>query len=136
MKAIVMRITAGTSWMAGRAPGRRHCRPPGRPWRGWCRVPTARHHRTMATEDDARRIALSLPATTERPSYGTPGFRVKDKLFARIHDLPDTLVVWVADMDEKEALLASSPDTLLRDAALRRLPDGARAARRPSRSTS
>ena len=27
-----------------------------------------------------------------------------------MHDLPDTLVVWVADMDEKEALLASSPE--------------------------
>jgi hypothetical protein len=65
----------------------------------------------MSTEDDARRIALSLPATTERPSYGTPGFRVKDKLFARIHDLPETLVVWVPDMAEKEALLASAPDT-------------------------
>jgi len=65
----------------------------------------------MSTEDDARRIALSLPATTERPSYGTPGFRVKDKLFARIHDLPDTLVVWVPDMAEKEALLSSAPDT-------------------------
>lgn len=34
----------------------------------------------MVTEDDVRRIALSLPATTEKPSYGTPGFRVKDKL--------------------------------------------------------
>ena len=64
----------------------------------------------MPNEDDARRIALSLPETTEKPSYGTPGFRVKDKLFARVHDLPDTLVVWVTDMDEKEALLASSPD--------------------------
>ena len=64
----------------------------------------------MATEEDARRIALSLPATTEKPSYGTPGFRVKDRLFARVHDLPATLVVWVADMAEKEALLASSPD--------------------------
>ncbi len=64
----------------------------------------------MPNEDDARRIALSLPETTEKPSYGTPGFRVKDKLFARMHDLPDTLVVWVADMDEKEALLASAPD--------------------------
>jgi hypothetical protein len=64
--------------------------------------------RVMPNEDDARRIALSLPETTEKPSYGTPGFRVKDKLFARVHDLPDTLVVWVADMDEKEALLASS----------------------------
>ncbi len=65
----------------------------------------------MATEDDARRIALSLPETSEKPSYGTPGFRVKDKLFARMHDLPETLVVWVADMAEKEALLASSPAT-------------------------
>jgi hypothetical protein len=65
----------------------------------------------MATEDDARRIALSLPATTERPSYGTPGFRVKDKLFARMHDLPETLVVWVQDMTEKEVLLASAPET-------------------------
>jgi hypothetical protein len=64
----------------------------------------------MANEDDAREIALSLPATTERPSYGTPGVRVKDKLFARIHDLPDTLVVWVADLDEKDVLLSSAPD--------------------------
>ena len=64
----------------------------------------------MPTEDDARRIALSLPETSEKPSYGTPGFRVKDKLFARIHEMPNTLVVWVTDMDEKEALLASSPD--------------------------
>ena len=35
---------------------------------------------------------------------------MKDKLFARMHELPDTLVVWVTDMDEKEVLLASSPD--------------------------
>ena len=62
------------------------------------------------TEADVRAAALSLPATTEKPSYGTPGFRVKDRLFARVHDLPSTLVVWVADMAEKEALLASSPD--------------------------
>jgi hypothetical protein len=64
----------------------------------------------MASEDDVRRLALSLPETTERPSYGTPGFRVRDKLFARMHDLPETLVVWVADMDEKEGLLGSSPE--------------------------
>ena len=64
----------------------------------------------MPSEEDARRIALSLPETTERPSYGTPGFRVRDRLFARVHDLPATLVVWVGDMDEKEALLASAPD--------------------------
>ncbi len=62
----------------------------------------------MATEDDVRRIALSLPETTERPSYGTPGFRVKDKLFLRIRGDDDHgLVVFVADLGEKEALLQS-----------------------------
>ncbi|HEV7760821.1 MAG TPA: MmcQ/YjbR family DNA-binding protein [Acidimicrobiales bacterium] len=64
----------------------------------------------MVTEDDVRRIALSLPATTEKPSYGTPGFRVKDKLFARIREEGDVLVVWCESTDEKEALVASEPD--------------------------
>ena len=63
----------------------------------------------MVTTDDVRRIALSLPATTEKPSYGTPGFRVKDRLFARIREEGDTVVVWVEDEAEKAALLASEP---------------------------
>jgi len=63
----------------------------------------------MVTEDDVRRVALGLPATTEKPSYGTPGFRVKDKLFARIREEGDVLVVWI-DPGEKDALLASEPD--------------------------
>jgi hypothetical protein len=63
----------------------------------------------VADEDDLRRIALSLPAATERPSYGTPGFRVADKLFARIRDDGDVAVVWCADIGEKEALIASDP---------------------------
>jgi hypothetical protein len=62
----------------------------------------------MVTEDDVRRVALSLPATTEKPSYGTPGFRVKDKLFARIREEGDVLV-WVADETEKRGLVASEP---------------------------
>lgn len=64
----------------------------------------------MVTGEDVRRAALSLPATTEKPSYGTPGFRVKDKLFARIREEGDLLVLWVADLDEKEALLAADPE--------------------------
>jgi len=40
----------------------------------------------MITEEDVRRVALSLPATSEKPSYGRPGFRVKDRLFARIRE--------------------------------------------------
>jgi hypothetical protein len=64
----------------------------------------------VATEDDVRAIALGLPATSERPSYGTPGFRVKDKLFARIRE-DGELAVFVADLAEKGALLASDPGT-------------------------
>ncbi len=62
----------------------------------------------MATEADVRRIALSLPETTEKPWYGTPGFRVKDKGFLRIRsEAEGGLVVFVENLDEKEALLAS-----------------------------
>ena len=63
----------------------------------------------VVTEEDVRRMALSLPATTEKPSYGTPGFRVKDRLFARLHPDGDLLVVWTGDTGEKEALLGSEP---------------------------
>jgi hypothetical protein len=65
----------------------------------------------MVDEEDVRRIALGLPSTTERPSYGTPGFRVADRLFARIRNEGD-LLVFCADLGEKEALLASEPDRL------------------------
>ena len=64
----------------------------------------------MATEDDVRRIALSLPETTEKPWFGTPGFRVKDKGFLRIRsEAEGGLVVFVSDLGEKEALLAADP---------------------------
>ena len=64
----------------------------------------------MATEDDVRRLALALPEVTEKPSYGTPGFRVKDRLFARIHQDGGVLVLWTADMVEKESFIDSEPD--------------------------
>ena len=65
----------------------------------------------MATEDDVRRIALSLPETIEKPWFNTPGFRVKDKGFLRIRsEAEGGLVVFVADLEEKEALLASDPE--------------------------
>ncbi|WP_459642786.1 MmcQ/YjbR family DNA-binding protein [Kineococcus sp. NUM-3379] len=60
-------------------------------------------------EDDVRAVALALPATAERVSWGTPAFFVKDRLLARVHERPATLVVPVADLTEKEALLAADP---------------------------
>ncbi|WP_421118338.1 MmcQ/YjbR family DNA-binding protein [Aquihabitans daechungensis] len=73
------------------------------------REPTYATYRLgMATEDDVRRIALGLPEVTEKPWYGSPGFRVKDKGFLRIRsEAEGALVVFVADLGEKEALLAS-----------------------------
>jgi hypothetical protein len=62
----------------------------------------------VATEIDVRAIALALPETEERPSYGTPGFRVKDRLFARIRE-PGVLLVWCADEGEKDFLLRAEP---------------------------
>ena len=78
----------------------------------------------MVDVEQVRQAALGLPRTTEKPSYGTPGFRVADRLFARILDGGDTavgdtadghtadggtLVVFCADESEKRALIASDP---------------------------
>src|SRR2546425_4955375 len=64
----------------------------------------------MATEDDVRRICLSLPETIERPFEGLPGFRVKDRLFARIRTKPDALLVWTSTVAEKEMLIGTEPE--------------------------
>ena len=63
----------------------------------------------MATVEHLREIALSLPDVTEKPMYGTPAFYVKTKFFARVNNDGRTVVIHVADLDEKEALLAAEP---------------------------
>ena len=56
----------------------------------------------------ARAIALGLPGTEEATSYGTPAFRVRGKLFARLHQDGESLVVR-ADLDEREVLVQADP---------------------------
>jgi hypothetical protein len=65
----------------------------------------------MVSEDEVRTAALSLPETNEKSSYGMPGFRVRTKGFARLHEQPGVLMLWCADLSEKEALIASDPKT-------------------------
>jgi hypothetical protein len=73
----------------------------------------------MSTQEDVRRIALSLPATTE--SEDEFGFRVAGKKFVslwreRVNPKkpkvpnPEVIVLPVADLGEKEALLAIDPE--------------------------
>ena len=74
-------------------------------------MPWAPILRAVATEEDVRRIALSLPEVIEKSWYGTPGYRVKDKGFLRLRtEAEGGLVVFVADLGEKEMLLASDPE--------------------------
>ena len=63
----------------------------------------------MATEDDVRELALALPGTVEKPSYGMPGFRVRDRLFARIRE-EGVLVLWCESIEEKEFLIEGEPE--------------------------
>jgi hypothetical protein len=63
----------------------------------------------MIGADDVRRVAGTLPGAIERLSYGMPGFRVADRLFARIRDEGDVLLVWCAGLDEKQELIAAEP---------------------------
>lgn len=78
----------------------------------------------MADWDDVERIALGLPATSERTSRGLRQWQVKDKLFVWERPLrpadhealgdaaPDgpILGVRVEHLGAKEAMLASEPD--------------------------
>jgi len=64
----------------------------------------------MVSHDDVRRIALALPETHERASYGgRPSFRTTQRMFTWIREDPEALVVWVDSEDEKEALIAAEP---------------------------
>jgi len=78
----------------------------------------------MADWDDVRRIALSMPETTEQPMHGLPSWRVRKKLFVwerplRKSDLealgeaaPDGPILGarVEHLLAKEALLADEPE--------------------------
>jgi hypothetical protein len=65
--------------------------------------------RKSVTEATVRRLALALPDATEGTSYGTPGFYRKKKLFARLHQDGESLVLKV-DFDTRDGLLEAAPD--------------------------
>lgn len=71
---------------------------------------TSCHDVRVIDEADIRRVALALPETSEKLSWGTPFFRVRNRGFARIREEGDVLAVYLADEGEKLALIAAEPD--------------------------
>jgi hypothetical protein len=56
-----------------------------------------------------RRIAMSLPESEERETWGTPTFRVRNKIFAMFSDREREL--WIKTThDEQRALISMHPD--------------------------
>lgn len=56
-----------------------------------------------------RKIALSFPGVEEGQSYGTPAFRVRKKLMARVREDDVNLVV-KSDWEERENLIEADPE--------------------------
>ena len=61
------------------------------------------------TFQDVLALAQRFPGVEESTSYGTPAIKVRGKLMARMRTEPDALVLRVADMGEREALLQGEP---------------------------
>jgi hypothetical protein len=51
------------------------------------------------TWETVRAIALAFPGTQESTSYGTPAFKVAGKLFVRLREEGDTVVVRIDEAD-------------------------------------
>jgi hypothetical protein len=57
-----------------------------------------------------RKVAMAFPDVEEGTSYGTPAFRCKKKLIARLHQDGKSLVLKVGDAT-RDHLLQADPDT-------------------------
>ena len=68
----------------------------------------ARRGKRGVSFEAVRELALALPGAEEGTSYGTPAFRVRRKLFARLREDGETLVVRTDD-EERELLMEADP---------------------------
>ena len=64
---------------------------------------------TLTTFDDVRELAHALPGVKDGTSYGTRALKVGGKLFARLHQSIDCLVLR-ADLLDREILMQSAPE--------------------------
>jgi len=62
------------------------------------------------TYDTVRHLGLKLPNVTEGTSYGTPALKVNGKLFVRLHQDLDKIVVKMP-FDRREEMMEADPAT-------------------------
>jgi hypothetical protein len=62
------------------------------------------------TYDTVRRLGLALPNVEEGTSYGTPALKVGGKLFVRLHQDLDKIVLSMP-FDRREEMMAADPQT-------------------------
>jgi hypothetical protein len=61
------------------------------------------------TYNDVRKLALQLPNVEEGKSYGTAALKVKKKLFVRLKEEGDVIVLKMP-FDQREAMMAEAPE--------------------------
>jgi|SRR5579863_9638100 len=66
--------------------------------------------KVSVTYDTIRRLALTLPGVTEGTSYGTPALKMKGKLFVRLHDDLDKIVLRMP-LDRRDEMMVEDPLT-------------------------
>lgn len=64
----------------------------------------------MVTFEEVRRMAMMLPEVEEGTSYRTPAFRRRGKLFVRLREDPDSLVIRMLH-EQREEMMAADPNT-------------------------
>ena len=66
--------------------------------------------KTAVTYDTVRKMGLALPNVEESTSYGTPALKVKGKLFVRLREEGDVIVIKMP-FDRREELMVGDPET-------------------------
>jgi hypothetical protein len=63
----------------------------------------------MITLPFIRNLATSFPGSEEGTSYGTPALRVGKRLYLRLHDNEEAIVVLLNTVEEQQDLISHDP---------------------------
>jgi hypothetical protein len=72
-------------------------------------MPKRKSQHPSITWSTVRKLGLALPDTEESTSYGTPALKVLGKLFVRLREEGDILVVRI-DLADRSRRMAAAPD--------------------------